>query len=1749
LELLQSVACDIFHRCNLAGGLAGGTFSLRGKTLVLLAVYYPVASDGGGRRQMTQHYATVLQSLLEPPDDQSDRETPMVFTGGDYNCTTAAPELLQVHTEFALSDAWGLVHEGPRPPTFRATVSNPHGSVIDHIFVSSDIAGEVVDALMLPPPRSDHDAVACAVRTPLRAAAGPGLFQLNPTFLRRPDTLAMFTDTLTAAMEAFPLGALPATGLTTSHFTDRGDEGADDARAVQQWWENLKAAQRELARTLGKAAAADRRDSAVELNTLYSSAVMEEARIVAEEAGAVGLGQEVVAELARLRARAADLRQASSTLAKDAADAARAENEADLFRHNGHLPSKALRQFRTKRRPYITCGFSREDRRALEKRFCSYWGKVFGDTRFGRRNLTGRQRRQAVQAMLGPTLRRTATCPTGRGPSGVVTPGDLLEALQALAPTAPGADGLPAGYHRAMQSADERYVLYFHAVVVAGMALGQLHPSARDAAILMLPKGGDKAEPAHYRPIALLNADYKILAKALQLRLTPWLTKAIHVDQTGFVAGRDIVTNLTLLRDAATVLQERADQTGVEEHAFLFVDFAKAYDSVEHDFLWRAMEGRGLSPEYIRWVQLLYAGAGARILLNGALSAPLEIGRGVRQGDPLSPGLFLLTVETLFDYLRDDADFHGIDLPLPHLPHGARHPETVPPPAPPWKVSAFADDLTVPMTDGDDVPVMRALDLFALASGLACNRQKSHLWVFSPVEVDPPQRAFAATQIPRLAASGEGSTVKVLGIRMGPGATPEDTWQPLVESIARRIHFWRHIPLTVRGRAVVANAVIVSTIAYAGAATYLPPVFADCLDRMVQAFVQRGAALYDPGIKTVAPGARSTTGLYSLADLWSPLHLGGMALRRPSLWATAGQQRVLLLLAREIATASAGGRVCLPAWTRPALAALELVLAPWGDRHTFLLQPGLRSSLARLPLAFRYWRQALEGWYELQFHHLFQSPPDCWAWPLWKTAGPDAFSPLQQSHQRNAFQLAQAGFRRVWDVVELDTGQLLSVEALRQCLNCSPAAARSYWTFLLDHAVPRRVLLALGGADLRDHSRRSTRGQHRMDVPAGMLLGGTGAEVLLVRPILARPPAGCAVASASAVPAFHPLVELELLVECFEVRTATRGDPEGLSFKFGAALCALHPVPAAVQGPSLLWGMHGRYRAPRPPTTAAASTSQDRYLGSALSFICDVLRQLHALLHLRPALSLTVTVSSKALWRMLQPFVGTGPRDACLSPLPGFITEWLELRALLVPFPTVLGRLVDHADALATLALRLPAWLQPFAGLSLANGPEVAMVPGDLHDHATLAAVLRLPQWPGADPDRSTAFRGDVLHFPPFANHVPVPVVVNEVIGSTPGCPHPRKGCCGLVYRVARADAVAPPAGSTGHWATCRCGLHPLACQPPAPLRPALFLLDSPVFGTLSLLGCGTGSARSSRSRTAGAQGSPGLGRVSVLYWHRLQANAHVAASLGEPWHARVRRAWLGEAQDARGAPASHLAVAQAISQRYATPLPLWDAPGPPDWADLQWRLALRKVPVYQRLVQRHVLEDTAVVSCAVCPTLATPEDELHAFVSCPQACAVWQAVTRFWSSFPALPAFPLSTAGSLLFGLPPSRLRGPAKTLWDEVGVVLLALGRRWVWHYREEAVRHLRPWAPDSVPRPWRLPTASRLVASLAADLTRFLQSRFFVLERPVFDETWGTSRLVGLPAAASSGQLRLPRLHCHLLGVITVSAGAASPPAADA
>jgi mannosylglycoprotein endo-beta-mannosidase len=229
-----------------------------------------------------------------------------------------------------------------------------------------------------------------------------------------------------------------------------------------------------------------------------------------------------------------------------------------------------------------------------------------------------------------------------------------------------------------------------------------------EALITLLPKKEGAVDLQDFRPISLVHSFARLLTKVLARRLAPRMPDLVDSNQTAFIRGRCIQDNFLLVKSSAKLLHSRRIPSFM-----LKVDVAKAFDSISWPFLLEVLRHRGFGPRWLRWIALLLHTASTCVLVNGCGGAAFLHGRGLRQGDPISPLLFVIAMDVLSAMLRT-AEQTGVLSDLASI--GLRS-----------RVSLYADDVVIfaRATAADLQAVWAVLDCFGAVSGLKENPANS----------------------------------------------------------------------------------------------------------------------------------------------------------------------------------------------------------------------------------------------------------------------------------------------------------------------------------------------------------------------------------------------------------------------------------------------------------------------------------------------------------------------------------------------------------------------------------------------------------------------------------------------------------------------------------------------------------------------------------------------------------------------------------------------------------------------------------------------------------------------------------------------------------------------------------------------------------------------------------------------------------------------------------------------------------------
>ena len=371
---------------------------------------------------------------------------------------------------------------------------------------------------------------------------------------------------------------------------------------------------------------------------------------------------------------------------------------------------------------------------------------------------------------------------------------ELKEAVSSFSDNkTPGEDGFTKEFYESFYGLIWRDLLNSYE---AAFQNGSLSISQRRGIITLIPKAdGNLKELSNWRPISLLNIDYKILTKALAKRIEKYLPKLINSHQTGFVKGRYIGQNIRLLSDIMEYLDAKKT-SGL----LLFIDFEKAFDSLEWEFMNKALNAFNFGPNVKKWITIFFKDAQSAVMNGGFLTNYFNISRGVRQGCPLSPLLFILATELLAVEIRQDPDCKGISLPDDQK----------------VKISQFADDTTIITENVESLkPHLQILDRFGNISGLKLNKKKTKaMWMGSMKDRKIKVLDFKTTKEP----------IKVLGVNLSYNTNKciEENFYAKIKKMKTKLNLWLSRDLTIYGKSLLVKALGISQLVYAASMLTVP---------------------------------------------------------------------------------------------------------------------------------------------------------------------------------------------------------------------------------------------------------------------------------------------------------------------------------------------------------------------------------------------------------------------------------------------------------------------------------------------------------------------------------------------------------------------------------------------------------------------------------------------------------------------------------------------------------------------------------------------------------------------------------------------------------------------------------------------------------------------------------------------------------------------------------------------------------------
>lgn len=455
-------------------------------------------------------------------------------------------------------------------------------------------------------------------------------------------------------------------------------------------------------------------------------------------------------------------------------------------------------------------------------------------------NVTTEIREEKINKVLNTITARTTPVQREKLGAGI----SKLEITKALKKSknssAPGLDGIPYEFWKSindqfindsrLQTGDENQKSPFDVLELLNRVYIDIqefgvcdNSTFAEGWMCPLYKKNDKTDIANYRPITCLNTDYKLFTKILANRLADVITALIHKSQAGFIPGRSISEQTKLIR-MMIHYAEAAEENGM----IIALDQEKAYDKIDHEYLWRTLETFGIPSTFINTVKALYEKAETKIMINGVFSTPWKVTRGVRQGDPLSCLLFDLAIEPLAASLRD-SNLKGFRIP--------GHCEKL-------IATLFADDTTTFLSADDDLQSLEEiLNDWCIASRAKFNTAKTEI---IPLGVKEFREEFVRSRKLRpdsqpipgsIHIVEDGSAIRILGAWFGNDIDIGSPWSNTIEKIDKSLNTWEKSHPSMEGRKLIAQMVVAGMSQYLTQVQGMPKHVEKALSKRVNNFM------------------------------------------------------------------------------------------------------------------------------------------------------------------------------------------------------------------------------------------------------------------------------------------------------------------------------------------------------------------------------------------------------------------------------------------------------------------------------------------------------------------------------------------------------------------------------------------------------------------------------------------------------------------------------------------------------------------------------------------------------------------------------------------------------------------------------------------------------------------------------------------------------------------------------------------------
>jgi hypothetical protein len=394
---------------------------------------------------------------------------------------------------------------------------------------------------------------------------------------------------------------------------------------------------------------------------------------------------------------------------------------------------------------------------------------------------------------------------------------EVQVALNQMAPLkAPGPDGFTAGFYQKNWGLIGEDVCR---AILGSLNSGIMPSFLNSTNIALIPKINSPASVSDFRPISLCNVMYKLISKVLANRLKLILNSIISPVQSAFIPGRLITDNVLAAYETLHTMQSRMG--GKKGYMAVKLDMSKAYDRVEWRFLEAVMDRMGFASRWIHLIMMCVTSVQYAVMINGKPCGQIYPERGLRQGDPISPYLFLLCAEALSAMLGA-ANNEGILSGVPTSKRGPRLSHLF-----------FADDslLFCRANIAQWIQMTNVLRIYEEASGQKLNKSKTSIFFSRNTSVKDREDVLALSQLP---ATKRYDTY--LGLPALVGKSRTTAFRHIVDRVWKKLQDWKLKFLSQAGREILLKAVIQAIPTYCMSVFLLPRTLCSEIDSLMRKF-------------------------------------------------------------------------------------------------------------------------------------------------------------------------------------------------------------------------------------------------------------------------------------------------------------------------------------------------------------------------------------------------------------------------------------------------------------------------------------------------------------------------------------------------------------------------------------------------------------------------------------------------------------------------------------------------------------------------------------------------------------------------------------------------------------------------------------------------------------------------------------------------------------------------------------------------